>query len=133
MSRTNSERLDELLSWLTESHALLSTKMKDAIPDDLTVVEALLREHMVFCFSLFIFFFFFSLCFIISLSTTTYFSSSFFLSLYHYIYRDLFILIFSLSPTSNHILLLPYTSTTISFNSVTIFFSHFSIYIIFLS
>ena len=47
MSRSNSERLDELLMWLTESHALLSTKMKDTLPDDLTVVEALLREHMV--------------------------------------------------------------------------------------
>ena len=53
MSRGNSERMDELLSWLTESHALLSTKMRDAIPDDLTIVESLLHEHMV-CYTLYV-------------------------------------------------------------------------------
>ena len=39
--------LDELLAWLTEAQALLHTKTKDPIPEDLTVVEALVREHLV--------------------------------------------------------------------------------------
>ena len=39
--------LDELLAWLTEAQALLHTKTKDPIPEDLTVVEALIREHLV--------------------------------------------------------------------------------------
>ena len=39
--------LDELLAWLTEAQALLHAKTKDAIPEDLTTVEALVREHLV--------------------------------------------------------------------------------------
>lgn len=39
--------LEELLAWLTEAQALLATKEKDIIPEDLTVVEALFKEHLV--------------------------------------------------------------------------------------
>lgn len=45
--RGNAALLEELLAWLTEAQALLSTKEKDPIPEDLTVVEALAKEHMV--------------------------------------------------------------------------------------
>ena len=45
--RGNSALLDELLTWLSEAHALLLTKEKDIMSDDLTVVEALLKEHLV--------------------------------------------------------------------------------------
>ena len=45
--RGNAVLLDELLAWLTEAQALLHAKNKDAIPEDLTTVEALVREHLV--------------------------------------------------------------------------------------
>ena len=47
MARGSAAVVEELLTWLTEAHALLSAKAKDRVPDDLTVVEALLHEHMV--------------------------------------------------------------------------------------
>jgi len=46
-ARGSAALVDELLAWLTEAHALLSAKEKDAVSDDLTVVESLLREHLV--------------------------------------------------------------------------------------
>ena len=45
--RGNAALLEELLAWLTEALALLSAKEKDPIPEDLTVVEALAKEHLV--------------------------------------------------------------------------------------
>lgn len=45
--RGNSALLEELLAWLSEAQALLVTKEKDIMSDDLTVVEALLKEHLV--------------------------------------------------------------------------------------
>lgn len=47
--------LEELLAWLTDAQALLATKEHDPIPDDIKVVETLLKEHLVspFFFSLF--------------------------------------------------------------------------------
>ena len=46
-ARGSSALVDELLAWLNEAHALLIAKDRDAVPDDLTVVESLLREHLV--------------------------------------------------------------------------------------
>lgn len=46
-ARGSAALVEELLTWLTEAHALLTAKDRDAVPDDLTVVETLLREHMV--------------------------------------------------------------------------------------
>ena len=46
-ARGSAALVDELLSWLTEAHALLTAKERDAVSDDLTVVESLLREHLV--------------------------------------------------------------------------------------
>lgn len=46
--RTNAALVDELMVYLTDCHALLSTKEKDSIPDDLTVVEELVKEHAEF-------------------------------------------------------------------------------------
>jgi len=46
-ARGSAALVDELLAWLTEAHALLTAKEKDAVSDDLTVVESLLREHLV--------------------------------------------------------------------------------------
>jgi len=46
-ARGSAALVDELLAWLTEAHALLSAKNKDAVSDDLTVVESLLNEHLV--------------------------------------------------------------------------------------
>lgn len=45
--RGNAALLEDLLTWLTEAHALLTAKEKDPIPDDLTVVEVLVKEHLV--------------------------------------------------------------------------------------
>ncbi|CAG5119095.1 unnamed protein product, partial [Candidula unifasciata] len=42
----NAALLEELLAWLTDAQALLATKERDPIPDDLKVVEALLKEHL---------------------------------------------------------------------------------------
>ncbi|BFZ22115.1 hypothetical protein BsWGS_25154 [Bradybaena similaris] len=44
----NAALLEELLAWLTDAQALLATKERDPIPDDLKVVEALLKEHLEF-------------------------------------------------------------------------------------
>ncbi|XP_067685972.1 microtubule-actin cross-linking factor 1, isoforms 6/7-like isoform X1 [Haliotis asinina] len=44
----NAALLEELLAWLTDAQALLSTKERDPIPDDLKVVETLLKEHLEF-------------------------------------------------------------------------------------
>ncbi|ELT90302.1 hypothetical protein CAPTEDRAFT_225114 [Capitella teleta] len=46
--RGNAALVEELLAWLTEAQALLNAKEKDPIPEDLTVVEALVREHLEF-------------------------------------------------------------------------------------
>ena len=46
--RGNAALLEELLAWLTEAQALLTTKERDPIPEDLTVVEALVKEHIEF-------------------------------------------------------------------------------------
>jgi len=46
-ARGSAALVDELLAWLTEAHALLTAKNKDAVSDDLTVVESLLNEHLV--------------------------------------------------------------------------------------
>ena len=45
--RGSAALVDELLAWLTEAHALLTAKDKDAVSNDLMVVESLLREHLV--------------------------------------------------------------------------------------
>lgn len=45
--RGNAALLEDLLTWLTEAHALLTAKEKDPIPGDLTVVEVLVKEHLV--------------------------------------------------------------------------------------
>ena len=45
--RGNAALLEELLAILTEAQALLATKEKDTIPEDLTVVDALVKEHLV--------------------------------------------------------------------------------------
>ncbi|XP_052234757.1 dystonin-like isoform X4 [Dreissena polymorpha] len=44
----NAALVEELLSWLTDAQVLLSTKEKDPIPDDLSVVETLCKEHAEF-------------------------------------------------------------------------------------
>jgi len=46
-ARGSAALVDELMAWLTEAHALLTAKDKDSVSDDLTVVESLLREHLV--------------------------------------------------------------------------------------
>lgn len=46
--RGNAALLEDLLAWLTEAQALLNAKEKDPIPEDLTVVEALVKEHLEF-------------------------------------------------------------------------------------
>ena len=43
----NAALLEELLAWLTDAQALLATKERDPVPDDLKVVDALLKEHLV--------------------------------------------------------------------------------------
>ena len=43
----NAALLEELLAWLTDAQALLATKERDPIPDDLKVVETLYKEHLV--------------------------------------------------------------------------------------
>ena len=45
--RGNAALLEELLAWLTEAQALLAAKEKDLIPEDLLVVDALVKEHLV--------------------------------------------------------------------------------------
>ena len=45
--RKNAAHVEELVSWLSDCYTLLMAKDKDSIPDDLTVVDALLKEHMV--------------------------------------------------------------------------------------
>ena len=45
--RKNAAHVEELMIWLNDCHTLLTAKDKDSIPDDLTVVEALLKEHTV--------------------------------------------------------------------------------------
>ena len=47
VARGSAALVDELLTWVTEAHALLTAKDKDAVPDDLTVVESLLHQHLV--------------------------------------------------------------------------------------
>ncbi|KAL5005910.1 hypothetical protein ScPMuIL_017068 [Solemya velum] len=44
----NAALVEELLAWLTDAHALLSTKERDPVPDDLQVVETLFKEHVEF-------------------------------------------------------------------------------------
>ncbi|CAD5120159.1 DgyrCDS8736 [Dimorphilus gyrociliatus] len=44
--RGNAAIVAELLAWVSETQTFLATKEKDTIPQDLTVVEALLKEHM---------------------------------------------------------------------------------------
>lgn len=44
----NAALLEELLAWLTDAQALLATKERDPVPDDLKVVDALLKEHLEF-------------------------------------------------------------------------------------
>ncbi|KAK3764301.1 hypothetical protein RRG08_008783 [Elysia crispata] len=44
----NAALLEELLAWLTDAQALLATKERDPIPDDLKVVETLYKEHLEF-------------------------------------------------------------------------------------
>ena len=46
-ARGSAALLEELLTWLTDAHALLTAKDRDQVSDDLTVVEALLKEHQV--------------------------------------------------------------------------------------
>ena len=46
--RGNAALVEELLAWIMEAQALLSTKEQDPIPDDLTVVDTLAKEHMEF-------------------------------------------------------------------------------------
>ena len=46
--RGNAQLVEELLAWLTEAHALITTKERDPIPDDITVVDALVKEHLEF-------------------------------------------------------------------------------------
>ena len=46
--RGNAQLVEELLAWLTEAQALLATKERDPIPDDITVVDALVKEHLEF-------------------------------------------------------------------------------------
>uniref|UniRef100_A0A0L8H113 GAR domain-containing protein n=1 Tax=Octopus bimaculoides TaxID=37653 RepID=A0A0L8H113_OCTBM len=41
----NAALLEELLAWLTDCQVLLATKEKDPIPEDIRVVETLLKEH----------------------------------------------------------------------------------------
>ncbi|GAB1607826.1 dystonin isoform X7 [Argonauta hians] len=41
----NAALLEELLAWLTDCQVLLATKEKDPIPEDIQVVETLLKEH----------------------------------------------------------------------------------------
>ena len=36
------------MAWLTEAQALLAAKERDTIPDDLTVVDTLVKEHLEF-------------------------------------------------------------------------------------
>ena len=45
--RQNAAHVDELMVWLNDCHILLTAKDKDSIPDDLTVVDALVKEHTV--------------------------------------------------------------------------------------
>jgi len=45
--RKNAAHIDELMIWLNDCHVLLTAKDKDSIPDDLTVVDALVNEHAV--------------------------------------------------------------------------------------
>jgi len=45
--RTNAAHVDELMVWLNDCYVLLTAKDKDSIPDDLTVVDALVKEHTV--------------------------------------------------------------------------------------
>lgn len=46
--RQNAAHVDELMDWLSDCHTLLTAKDKDSIPEDLTVVNALLNEHAEF-------------------------------------------------------------------------------------
>lgn len=43
----NAALLEELLAWLTDAQVLLATKERDPIPDDLAVVDTLVKEHVV--------------------------------------------------------------------------------------
>jgi len=45
--RKNAAQVDELMVWLNDCYVLLTAKDKDSIPDDLTVVDALVKEHTV--------------------------------------------------------------------------------------
>jgi len=45
--RQNAAHVDELMVYLNDCHTLLTAKDKDSIPEDLTVVEALVKEHAV--------------------------------------------------------------------------------------
>jgi len=47
-ARGTAALVDELVSWLSEAQALLMAKDRDTISDDLTVVQALLQEHLVY-------------------------------------------------------------------------------------
>ena len=47
--RTNAAMVEEMMVWLIDCHALLTAKEKDSIPDDLTVVDELVKEQRVSC------------------------------------------------------------------------------------
>lgn len=47
-TRDNTAMMIELMSWLNDGHALLLMKEKDDLPNDLTVIEALGKEHLEF-------------------------------------------------------------------------------------
>ncbi|CAH1789990.1 unnamed protein product, partial [Owenia fusiformis] len=46
--RGNAALLEDLLTWLSEAQTLLNAKEKDPIPEDLTIVEQLMKEHLEF-------------------------------------------------------------------------------------
>ena len=46
-ARSNAALMEELMAWLVDCHALLSAKERDKIPEDLTIIETLNKEHMV--------------------------------------------------------------------------------------
>jgi len=45
--RTKAAHVDELMVWVNDCYILLTAKDRDSIPDDLTVVDALVKEHTV--------------------------------------------------------------------------------------
>jgi len=45
--RTNTALVEELMVWLADCHALLAAKERDSVPDDLTIVDELVKEQQV--------------------------------------------------------------------------------------